>query len=240
MKKTDGVTLIEFMLALLLSSSVLFGSMMIYLTMQKNYSLQAALMTIQENTQVIFSILSASIRTAGYLGCAKLTNDFPFMSYPPFTFTPKNKISTFKSNEIKEKTDGITIRQAALLNATLVRTMFDYHTLYVSLKPEFKQSDILIVSDCKTAEMIVADKVFQTKHYQMITTKRPLTKLYETLTEISQFEMTSYFIGKTNRTNAQGKAIYALYAQNIHSHKTEIIDGVHHMEIRFSTWRVIR
>lgn len=69
MKQQAGFTLLELMLACALSLFLLLGLMQIYLAVQKNFILQNALISIEENGRFAAHFLSRNIRLAGYAAC---------------------------------------------------------------------------------------------------------------------------------------------------------------------------
>jgi type IV pilus assembly protein PilW len=227
MKKITGMTLIELMLAITISMLILSMLTTIYLVTKKNDSAQIAVSNIQENARIAMHWLHGNIRTAGYLGCAKLTDDFPIINYPPYELTRENKISSSGS-------DTITIRGASISSATLVTSMRGYATLYVSGKPHFSEGDVLLISDCRSAEIFLVKKAAViSQGIQKITTKEPLHTQYQQYAEVSQFESNTYFVGKTNRQSADGSPIYALYIEDIYQQKTELVEGVEDMKIHY-------
>ncbi len=235
MKKIIGMTLIELMLAIIISLLILSILSTIYLVTEKNNSTQIAMSHIQENSRIATHWLSTNLRAAGYLGCAKLTDDFPLINYPPYALTPANKISSYRGEEMKSNSDAITILNASVSSATLVMPMHSYSTLYLSAKPHFSEGDVLLISDCKSAEIfLVKEASVVNQGVQKITTKKPLHTQYQQYAEVSQFESNTYFIGKTNRQYPNGASIYALYIKDIHQQKIELVEGLEDMKINYA------
>jgi competence protein ComGC len=58
--------------------------------------------------------------------------------------------------------------------------------------------------------------------------------LKSTVAQIKQYDQNSYFIGKTDRFDAKGDAIYALYHQDSHAKKMELVEGVNKMKIKYA------
>ncbi len=65
-----GVTLIELMVALAVSSFILLGISNIYVATKKSYVVQDEFARIQENGRFAVETLSSNIRNSGYFGCA--------------------------------------------------------------------------------------------------------------------------------------------------------------------------
>lgn len=65
-----GITLIELMVALAVSSFILLGISNIYVATKKSYVVQDEFARIQENGRFAVELLSSSVRNAGFFGCA--------------------------------------------------------------------------------------------------------------------------------------------------------------------------
>lgn len=217
----------------ILISTIIFGSLtVIYLTAQKNLITQDALITIQENSRIAMQILSLALRTAGYIGCARLTNDFPLIS--EIRFNENNKISPYYHDQIKPGTDGITVMRANPINAELVNNMSDYSHLVITGESQFDAKDMLLISDCESAEVFsVADVSGIDSNLQSVIAEKSLNKLYAAHAEIGYFEKNSYFVAKTERLDKSGSPIYALYVRDIYANKTELVEGVSTMKILY-------
>jgi type IV pilus assembly protein PilW len=235
MKKwLSGNTLIELMLSIMLSMLVVGLVITVYLATEKIHLTQTALMTIQENSRAAIHILNSDIRMAGYIGCVKLKNGFFIDNNTPFVLTDKNKIQNYSGPEIKAGSNAITLRHMAASHATLLQTMQDYSVLYVTAVPHFSNGDILLIADCKRAEIFLVKKVvILGNHTQKIISARPLSTLFKEYSEVGRFEVNTYFIGKTPYQTTKGLPIYALYRKDIHSYKTELVQGVNDMKIHY-------
>lgn len=223
-KKMYGFSLIELMLALTISMAVISMISTIYLAAQKNFSLQSELSDIHENAYIAIELLNSDIRKAGYIGCAKLTEDFPLKNFFQYGMNLKNKISSTQNE--------ISVRHAGRHHANLIEPMQDYSKLSVTAQPRFSEGDILIISDCTAAEIFKVGHVFNTKEIQQITPSEPLSNLYDKNAEVSQFEVNTYFIGETDRQRRSGEPIFALFKKDIHDQKSELVEGVNAMNIK--------
>jgi len=67
-----GMSLIEVMLAQTLGLFLIFGLIQIYLSVQKTFDLQQAIINLQENGRFASYLLSKNIRMAGFAGCESL------------------------------------------------------------------------------------------------------------------------------------------------------------------------
>jgi hypothetical protein len=69
-----GTSLVEVMLASALGLFLIFGFIQIYLSVQKTFNLQQAIIGIQENGRFAVHFLNESIRMAGYAYCGSSTD----------------------------------------------------------------------------------------------------------------------------------------------------------------------
>jgi hypothetical protein len=98
--------------------------------------------------------------------------------------------------------------------------------LYSNTAEKFAAGDVLIISDCQTAEILQAKEVFNLQTEQKIIAEQPLKKRYEKNAEISKLAINTYFIGDTGRLSESGKPILALYSRDLLQHKQELVEGV--------------
>ena len=68
--KQVGVTLVELMVAMAVSSVIMLGVSNIYVSTKKSYVIHDEFARIQENGRYALDILSTDIRNAGYFGCS--------------------------------------------------------------------------------------------------------------------------------------------------------------------------
>lgn len=213
-QKLHGLTLIELMLALTVTTMIFTILITVYISAENNFLQQSTLSREQENARLAIELLSTDIRMAGYVGCLKITADFPLKNI----IDAKNKISV--------TTNTITVRHVNLMHANLLKEMRGESTLHVTPKPDFVLNDILIISDCKAAEVLKVKKIFFEKNNQKITTDKPLINHFAENAEIGRLEINTYFIDKTDHKSVTGEPIYALYVRDITGERTELVEGI--------------
>lgn len=74
LKRTRGVTLIELMVAMLISTIVLLGVATVYSSTKRSYKVQEEMARLQENARYAFNVMSRDIRGAGFIGCNPTLN----------------------------------------------------------------------------------------------------------------------------------------------------------------------
>ena len=68
-----GITVVEFMVALLLGTLLLGGVLQVYLSTKRTYTVTEGLSRLQENTRNSLEFLAKDIRMAGYVPCGQAT-----------------------------------------------------------------------------------------------------------------------------------------------------------------------
>jgi len=222
-----GLILMELIFAVAIGLLLLSVLMEVYLTCERSFRLQNALHQIQDNAKTATIILKSELFKAGNIGCAKLTYDFPLVPYRSFTLNPRNKLIGNNANEIM-------VSYAGYPNTVLEESMRNEATLYTNINSRFAPNDILLISDCKQAEIFQVSQVKYSRGLQEIISLYPLHSRYEKYAQIAKFESNKYFIANTHRVNRDGTAIYALFMEDINRHKTELVDGIHQMRIMYT------
>ena len=66
--RSRGVTLIELMIAMVISTIVLLGVGTVYSSSKRSYKVQEEMARLQENARYAFNVMSRDIRGAGFIG----------------------------------------------------------------------------------------------------------------------------------------------------------------------------
>jgi len=67
--KNRGVTLVELMIAMVISTIVLLGVATVYSSTKRSYKVQEEMARLQENARYAFNAMASDIRGAGFVGC---------------------------------------------------------------------------------------------------------------------------------------------------------------------------
>lgn len=226
LKKTQGFSLIELLIALTISLLILIITTTIFLAVQNNLCLQNEMSYLQENIRLATQLLTSDIRMAGYIGCPKLTDGFPIKQFQSVELNPRNKITATNNS--------VTVRHASVMHANLTQPIYNHSEIFLTPEPRFKAGDILLITDCKNAEIFQVNKVLIKDKEQKLLTTKPLAMEYEKYAEVSLLEINNYFIDKTDRQSVTGQTIYALYKRNIKGRKTELIENINSMHVNLS------
>lgn len=219
MRKIAGVTMVELLWSLTISTFIISALISLYLVTQKHFRLQTALLSLTENSRIAEQLWMTVIRSALYKGCLK---------------TEKTNITPYYANDVKPGTDAITINYADTMGDDLLLDMKDYDVIYTTISHRFSTNDEIMISDCESSEFFKVKNAMVTSKYQKIISHQPLKKLYKKYSQVNVYQHESYYIAKTNRYDKYHQIIDALYRKNKDGHKTEMIEGINDMKILYS------
>ncbi len=226
------MTLIELMIGLCLSTLLFSIISVIYLAAVHNQSVQTALMRTEENSRIAIQILNTDLRLAGFTGCAKLNNNI--MPDPPYSFTMQNRLFLFKNDDQLSGTDAVTVQHASIFFVNLIEKMPDTHSLQTTSQLLFKSGDIVLLTDCQSADIFIVKTISKQDNTQFIETDHLLQKQYDKNAELHFFEKNSYFLAKTTRVDEAQQPVYALYKSDIQQKKTELVEGMNDSKIIYT------
>lgn len=209
----SGFMLMELMIALAISFSVLAVLFEMYLSNQRSYKLQMALSDIQYNAKSAIAFLKVDIQAAGRVGCAGFSGDFPLV-----------------------KNTNLIVRRADPVTALLYETMQQYAMILVDTHEDYQSGEVLIISDCSKAEIFKIKSVSSSKNVKKIIPVEPLHHLYAQHAEIARFSQNEYSIEKTKQKNSDSSPMYALFKRDIKERKIKIANNISRLKARFTVY----
>ena len=260
-----GMTLIEIMISLLIGVFLIGGILQIFLSTQQTYRTQENLSRMQENGRFAMEFLTRDIRMAGYQGCAsnqannmvdvKNPNPNPnpiTLSVPITAVTGNdgvadnwNAIACSGSDKCIAGTDSISFHfgvncgnltgVTAPNNANIKIDAVDNNNICT-----LSQYDVLLVSDCDSADIFVATAVSSNSGDLTIThaanqdglTAPKLSKLYGHDASLFKLKSSTFFI----RSGVSGQpALWKMDNTKDASgtNPVELIEGVENMQILY-------
>lgn len=217
MNKITGITIVELLISLMISVFIVMGLTSMYWLTQKYFRLQAALVSLTENSHIAEQLWMTVLRSAVYNGCFKMK---------------KISITPYYSDEIKPGTDAITIHYADTDGDDLLFDMKEYNAMYTTSSKKFSINDDIMITDCESVEFFKVKNVFISSKKQKIISDKPLKKLYKIYSQVNTYQHESYYIARTHRHDKYHQIIDALYRKN--DYKTEMIEGISDMKIFYS------
>ncbi|MCK5727746.1 MAG: PilW family protein [Methylococcales bacterium] len=258
--KQSGMTLIEIMIAMLIGVFLLGGVMQIFMSSRQSYRMQDNLSRMQENGRFAMDFLTRDIRMVGHQGCStkapkrwldpKNPNPNPMpmtMAADGLGIIGKDNVSNNwntgfcgASGECTQDTDVFSAHYGNVCS----NLSDDQNTpnaniqIPVPNQCDIKKYDVLLISDCKSADIFIATSaskggVKQTiAHANNQNTSSNLLKGYKKDAQLFKLNAFSYFIRKGK--NGQP----ALWRMNntkrtSGNNPVELIEGIENMQILY-------
>jgi type IV pilus assembly protein PilW len=181
LRRQQGLTLIELMIAMALSLILMAGVLQVFLANKQAYRFAEASSRNQENGRFAADFLARELRMAGYLGCATLRNTTPnIIGNQPAAPAPQIELDVDKAIEGSddvgagntwgaiEGTDVVTIRGGNLEGANLTGNLLaENANIQVNYDARTKPlpwgaGSVLMVTDCQSADVFRATGVSKT------------------------------------------------------------------------------
>ena len=247
-----GFSLVEIMIALTLSLLLLGAVFQIFVSAKASYRMNEGLARLQETGRFAADILAGAIRMAGYQGCMTLDQLTPnvIVADPPddlnlydpaHILMGENDLAAGNTLGAVAGSDSLTIRSASAANAHLTGNMnADNANIQIDGNPAgFKQNDILMITDCASADIFRASSVssgsgtITIAHANNVNTGNRLSKAYQGDAQVMAFIATTYFVKDTGRKNETGDPVYGLYVQRLGGTPVELVAGVEDMQVLY-------
>jgi len=258
-KKQSGFTLVEIMVAVVVSLILLNGVIQIFSGTKETYRFGEAVSRMQESGRFAMDMLARDIRMAGYQGCADLSSIPPnvIANDPPVTVFNSEAIVGWEytgswaptspvqpsdiMTKVKTNTDVISIKHASSESMKLTGNMLvDNANIQVLANTiGVVAGEVLFISDCETADIFRTTSVSSGSspvtmaHSNSQNTGNRLSKAYGTDASVFKFNDNVYFVGDTGRKNGRGQIIYSLFKRSINGSIDEIVEGVENMQILY-------
>lgn len=240
-KNSKGLSLVELLVALAVSSLLLLGVTSMYLSSRQTDSLGNELAKIQETGRHAIDFMAKDIRMIGYQGCMDpetLTVNVIAQNPPTANifqtairgFEVTNSTwangTEFDNTAIESRaaigSDVIAIQRASTEDVELTGNLSSSNAnIQINGNPMgFQKEDIVIIADCETADMFritnapgTSGTVTLTHSIGTTNTTNRLGAAYNTDARIMSFESIVYFVADTGRFSEQGLPVSALFRQ---------------------------
>lgn len=246
------MTLIELMVATVLSLVLLSGVLTIFQGSRFTQNLQNGMATVQENGRHGLYLLVRDIRGAGFSGCAGIAPTVINLiaNSPPDGITDFtegevifgiNDIAATNPYSAVEGTDVIRVRGAGDASLSLVGNTVPVNAnIQTTVETDmFEAGDILILTDCESTDIFRATAVSSgsgtttISHSNSQNSSNFLSKPYDRDAFMMSFKSNTYFVRDTGRVNTAGDAIRALFREDYDGNVTELVDGIDDMQITY-------
>lgn len=247
-----GFTLTELMVALVIGLLLLGGVLQIVLGSKQTYQTQQALGRVQQESRFAFDTLSRELRMIGYQGCASSATlspnviadndgdgvaDLPF--YPDWLIDGFDDGAGWGNPTAITRVAGsdvISFRYADANTARLSGNMASINAnVQITHDPDYLQAgDILMISDCLSADIFAASSVSQAGGSSVVTLAHAnnrnldnrLSKAYGPDASVMRVRHHSYFVGSENGEPG-------LYRINASNNALRLVEGVEDMQVLY-------
>jgi type IV pilus assembly protein PilW len=240
MKKSGGFTLVEVMVAMVISLIVLGGVYKAITDETVNLAKEEAVLDMQNNARVALARISGDIRRAGFFGCGAKKRSYPaggsFPASIPDTidFSPDAPASSTTSDE---GTDAITLRylggDVPLAPNSVIATT-DSDDNFTLGRAAFVNGDTLLVTDCE--EYAVFTKTNGSTSVPSATVVHAdLNRVYGAPqpSRVYSFESSAYWVnGASLKLNTNTQEI----AANIEDLQFEFREDTNHDKVYSEAW----
>ncbi|MEQ9544421.1 MAG: PilW family protein [Marinobacter sp.] len=236
-KKAAGLSLIELMIALALSATLIIGVITIYLDSSQTSRLSNSLARIQEAGRIVTEIIVRDVRMSGFQGCAdpNTISMTIIADNPPTTDFFQTSLrgwevdngtwadgTEFDGESIEGDavvgSDVISIQRGEIvpINLTGNMTATNANIQVAGQLAMFDQNDIVLISDCENADLFRISSNPESgtwAHANNVNSGNRLSQAYNETARIMRFSSTTYFVADSGRVDARGNAVFALYRQ---------------------------
>lgn len=173
MKKQQGFTIVELMVAATLGLLVLAGAITMFISNKRVYSEQDEMGRLQENARFALDMLVRDIRMAGYAGCADeidavtnhvngYDNDDTLYFFRPVegsedaaNWDPSN--SAEEVGNMLDDSDAITVRYLGPTGISVMNPAMTTASaaIHITTNSGLEKGDIVAITDCNSADIVV-------------------------------------------------------------------------------------
>ncbi|MFT4583851.1 MAG: type IV pilus assembly protein PilW [Gammaproteobacteria bacterium] len=270
----QGFTIVELMVAATLGLLILGGAISMFVSNKRVYTEQDEMGRLQENARFAMDMLIRDIRMAGHTGCGDELDDVmnhvngAGTATTLYAFTPiegseaagtwRPSTSTEEQSDMQTDmpidSDAITLRYFADTETFSMQPANDAANIeiYTSADSEIRRGDIIAISDCASADIVVATTDASTSTPACISTgptdtcldtfehktgtiagadpgnaTQVLSKNYDSEATILRYVTNRYFIGN----DLDGNPV--LHRKSGVDNAEEMIEGVENMQILY-------
>lgn len=219
-----GFALLEILIASVIGLALIEVILQSYLSAKHIYKTQNEIAHLSEDIRFAEFFLHQNITHAGFAGCRKLS-ELNLTNNTDIKFTTSDVIRGYANPDI------IVITKA---NADITKIVANIEAGATSIRveenPATEANKVLLISDCKNGELLIADN----HKNKTINFKEPLKYSYTAEnTLVSRVENIAFFISKAQYHTTKKKPIYSLYLSINNKEKQELIPEISNMQVEY-------
>jgi len=250
----QGLSLVELMIALLLSSLLILGVMTLYLDSDRTARTSQALARLQDSGRIAIDILSRDLRLSGYKGCFNPAdyNDgqhFQASNLDPDFYSSAIRgvvavagdddfeeaasamgLSAAQVSRIVNGTDVIQVRYAVGPRRILEQGMATENSLLDTDSDQAIQQYVegaeAIITNCNRVDHFAVGNSSSNEDNEI--NHSGLSLDYPEGAQVFRFSTATYWVGDTGRTDNDGNTVFALYQDD-----QEVVSGIERLQILY-------
>ncbi len=249
-----GFTLVELLVALVLSLLLLYGAVQLFMANKLTFKTQQGLGQVVEGGRYALDQLTQAVRGAGYVGCSGSEIAAPKVLASGTVDTTAiggcNDIGAYTCSVVPASvsanasagTDLLVVRGGGRTGVgfTQAQTAVADKVPVASGYQDFAVGDLALISDCEGADIFRVTGVetdgstLLLSHGATSNSSSNLSKLYQPDAVVAKVHEYAYYVGDTGRVSATGKAIRALYRRDLDAGITdELAEGISNLQMTY-------
>lgn len=250
--REDGLTLVELLIAMVLSLLLMAGAIGIFISSKQAYNTEDAMSRNQEAGRFALGELAWHIRSAGNAGCTNFKTITPNVvanAVPGEGFADGTSVLGFEGNGTSASysgstwsnesgidwvpnTDVLVLSTGGGCGADLTSNMGATDAaidISSSNSCGFKSGDALLITDCEVADLFRVTGLIDgaIAHGDSSNTSGSLSRAYMKDATVHKFSRTTYYIG----TSPNGDP--ALYRTDLDGNTEELVSNVASMQLQY-------
>jgi len=223
-------SLIELLIAMVLSVSITFLLGEIYINHEQSFKFQQGMMQASQNGILASNLIKTITENAGFVGCLSLKN-LPINNHLSaqkiaainvLQRPPKHQVWSHKP---LAQNDLLQLNYMSHDFNIVLEDMHSHHYIHVSNQLKFKPGDILMISDCTHADIFKVKAVHKDKNQLIIIAASNLTQ-YHAGAIVGLWQTPILYIANSDRKDTYGKALPALYWHTLIGRDELLVEGV--------------
>lgn len=240
---TAGLTLVELLVGLLLTSLILVIGLQLYQQLARHNHFILAWSDIEDEAYLANNILPLRLANHGYLGCAEFAKPHPLSVHaPPGVYFAHQKkgiiIIPYEDKTMFAMLPSAVKRRAVAASDILILQQLAPPWLQV-VKAKKGTKEIVVqatqlnhipgwwvIGDCQHVDFFQVKKQICQKHICQLQLKQPLSDSFKQQAWVGHFMQQAWFVGKTAYYHGDKQRVTALYALVFGKRAQEIVPGM--------------
>jgi hypothetical protein len=252
-RHNNGASLVECLLALLLSSFVSLLVASVLTAQYYSYQYNIALAQSQQNARIVGQRLKSVIRNFAYQGCDSSPHRHVVNLTAKAAIQPELQLfradsgtmpAQFDANLINALQQNSVVLMLTLfhpLDEYLVEDMTSLRNMRIHLTRSLADGDVLLLADCEVSHQfqVANSHYLGVGEIYGVESNVDLSKFYARFSQILRPTYLFFYIADSGRKRLNGEPVYALFEKYSGQAAQEIAEGISALQVRFLTENLI-